>query len=234
MPTTTRSSDAASTSCTTRSCPSRCPRSSGARSSSWRPRGVHVQQLPRGDRRPSSRRQHDRRDPAHERRPGRTARRMGGREADRARGRRTHPGVGSAAQSGGAGARVPRPLRPRAAHRRARRGPPLRDAGRRRPRHRATVHGVEARARRVARGALRLHGRRAAALAPRRPLLPGRARGGRDRARPPVRGRRHRSAHHAHLRRARARSASRARPQRPVRARRQEPARVLHRHRPRG
>ena len=45
-------------------------------------------------------------------------------------------------------ARRPRPLRPRARHRRARRGAPVRHARRRRPRHRGTVRGVEARRRR--------------------------------------------------------------------------------------
>ena len=51
---------------------------------------------------------------------------------------------------------VPRPLRARAGHRRARRRPPLRHARRRRPRHRGAVRRVEARRRRATRDALRL------------------------------------------------------------------------------
>ena len=80
---------------------------------------------------------------------------------------------------------------------------------------------------------MRRHGRRAAALALPRPVLPGIAGDLRGRPRRGLRQGRHPQAVPRFLRRHRPADRRRDRPQRPVREAGQEPARLLHRHRPR-
>ena len=164
------------------------------------------------DRRPSRRQQHDRRDPPHERRHRRAPRGVGGVEADRARGR------GRASESSPGCATRPRATSGSATTSRSRSQPPSSTRIACSPRSPTSTAPPSSRSREWKHEldtslAARFgsHRRRAPPVAPRRPVLPGRARGGRDRARRPVRRRRPRGAHHPHLRRARPRPATSAR-----------------------
>ena len=172
--------------------------------------GVHVQHLPWHDRRSPRRRQHDRRDPAHERRRRRAPRGVGGGASRSAPRSRTTCGSSlacatSAARDLGYRDHFALALPDRRARRGrvcSRRSPT--STGRPRPPFTDWKRALDE----PLADALRCRRRRAPPVAPRRPVLPGRARRGCDRARRPLRRRRPRGAHHAHLRRPRARRAT--------------------------
>ena len=130
---------------------------------------------------------------------------VGGVEDGRRRGLRRRARARAPAQRGRSIARVPGLVRAGGGDDGDERGQAVRHAGRDRPGDQLGVRPLEARARRVAGGALRVRGVGAAAVALRRPVLPGGAGRGWRRARPRLLGSRSRRADPAHLRRARSR-----------------------------
>ena len=171
-----RHGSASSSTCSTTSC-SRTrfrPRSASGSSSS-RPRsGRTLLAPPRSRPRRGGRRHRDQADPARERRPGWSAARRGRRRRPSARPSRTTSGSSrGCATSRRARSGTATGSRSRSRPQRARRGQAPRHARGLRPSDGRALRALEVRTRRAAGGALRLHRGRAAAVALRRPVLPG-------------------------------------------------------------